>query len=66
MSAQMERFVRQLWLDDTGQDLIEYALMAALVATGSMILMPMTVNTGFIQIMSRVTSCLERFGNGGG
>ena len=62
----MIRVVRQLWLDDSGQDLIEYALMAALVATGSLILLPMTVNTGFNHIMSRVTACLERFGNGGG
>ncbi|HEX9199546.1 MAG TPA: Flp family type IVb pilin [Acidobacteriaceae bacterium] len=31
----MRKFVRQLLADDSGQDLIEYALIAALVGLGS-------------------------------
>ena len=36
----MQHFFQRIWNDETGQDLIEYALLAALVATGSAILIP--------------------------
>ena len=39
----MHSLLLQLWREETGQDLIEYALLVALVATGSAILMPMSV-----------------------
>jgi Flp pilus assembly pilin Flp len=66
MSLEMRRFALHLWHDETGQDLIEYALLVALVATGSAILMPMSVHNTIGHVFSRVTSCLGRFGNGGG
>ena len=66
MSVKMRQLLRKLWQDNSGQDMIEYALMAALVATGSAILMPMTVSTGVGHMMSRVIVVLERFGNGNG
>jgi Flp pilus assembly pilin Flp len=62
----MRPLLRNLWHDKSGQDMIEYALVAALVATGSAVLMPMTVSTGVGHIMSRVIVVLERFGNGNG
>jgi Flp pilus assembly pilin Flp len=62
----MQNFFRRLWYDEAGQDLIEYALLAALVATGSAILIPTAVNDSMSHIYSRVNSCLVRFGNGGG
>lgn len=63
--ATMRCFVDKLWKDDSGQDLIEYALLAALVATGSAILMPQQVHAGIIRIFSKVGSCLDRFGGVG-
>ena len=62
----MQNFFLRLWNDETGQDLIEYALLAALVATGSAILIPGAVNDSMSHIYSRVNSCLVRFGSGGG
>ena len=66
VKACMQHFFQRIWDDETGQDLIEYALLAALVATGSAILIPGAVNDGMSHIYSRVNSCLIRFGNGGG
>jgi Flp pilus assembly pilin Flp len=62
----MENFFRRLWYDEAGQDLIEYALLVALVATGSAILLPSFVQSSMVQIYSKVNSCLLRFGGGGG
>jgi Flp pilus assembly pilin Flp len=62
----MQSFIGRIWRDETGQDLIEYALLAALVATGSAILLPTTIYDGMSHIYSRVSSCLDRFGGGGG
>lgn len=41
--------------DCSGQDIIEYALMASLVATGIVTMSP-KVADGFVDIMSRVNS----------
>jgi Flp pilus assembly pilin Flp len=62
----MDLRLKQLWMDETGQDLIEYALMCALVATGTAVMMPASVFTNMNQIYSRVNSLLVRFGGGGG
>jgi Flp pilus assembly pilin Flp len=62
----MRRFVQELWNNDSGQDMIEYAMMAALVAVGSAVLLPMEVSSSLSHVYSRVNSCMERFGNNGG
>jgi Flp pilus assembly pilin Flp len=62
----MKSFLSRLWNDQIGQDLIEYALLVALVATGSAILLPTAIHTGMSHIYSKVVSCLDRFGSGGG
>ena len=62
----MKSFLEHLWKDESGQDLIEYALLVALVATGSAVLLPTTINTAMTHIYSKVVSCLDRFGSGGG
>ena len=62
----MRRDLLRLWNDDSGQDLIEYALVVALVATGSAILIPQEIHTSLSHVYSRVSSCLERYGTGGG
>ena len=46
----------------SGQDLIEYALMAALVATGVVTMSP-AVAQSFIDILSRVNSVVVLAGN---
>jgi Flp pilus assembly pilin Flp len=61
----MRRFVKQLWQNNSGQDMIEYALLAALVATGTAVLIPMSVHGSMSHIYSRVTSCLINLGNSG-
>jgi Flp pilus assembly pilin Flp len=59
-------FVRlQIWRDQKGQDLVEYALMAALVATGTGILMPASVIPAMSSIYSRVNCVLSTVGGGG-
>ena len=62
----MKSFLKHLRNDESGQDLIEYALLVALVATGSAILLPATINPALSNIYSKVTSLLDRFGSGGG
>jgi Flp pilus assembly pilin Flp len=62
----MRRLITILWQNESGQDMVEYALLAALVATGSAVLMPAQVHTSIVHIFSAVTSCLDRFANGGG
>ena len=57
----MHSLLLRLWREETGQDLIEYALLAALVATGSAILMPMSIHQNMSVIYSKVNSCLIRF-----
>ncbi|HUS07574.1 MAG TPA: Flp family type IVb pilin [Bryobacteraceae bacterium] len=48
--------------DENGQDLVEYALMAALVATGTGVMMPNTVMPAISSIFSRVSSCMVNAG----
>jgi Flp pilus assembly pilin Flp len=62
----MRSFLKGVWQDETGQDLIEYALLVALIATGSAILMPMSIHHNISHIYSRVQSVLGRYGAGGG
>jgi Flp pilus assembly pilin Flp len=57
----MHSLLLRLWREEMGQDLIEYALLAALVATGSAILMPTSVHYSMSHIYSRVNSCLVQF-----
>jgi len=57
----MHSLLLRLWREETGQDLIEYALLAALVATGSAILLPMSIHSNISVVYSKVNSCLIRF-----
>jgi Flp pilus assembly pilin Flp len=60
------RGFKDFWTDESGQDLIEYALLCGLVCTGTAVLMPMSVFTSMSNIYSRVGSLLDRYGSGGG
>jgi Flp pilus assembly pilin Flp len=62
----MRTLPQRLWYDDSGQDLIEYALLVAVVTTAAVALLPNTIHGAFYNVMSRCTSLLERFGTGGG
>jgi pilus assembly protein Flp/PilA len=53
----MKRIVLNIWKDDSGQDLIEYALMAGFVAVAAGAIMP-TVSTNISQIFSKVSSVM--------
>ncbi len=57
----MKRLIK-LWRDERGQDLIEYALMAALVATGTGIMMPMTIVPAMSNIYSKINFYLLTIG----
>jgi pilus assembly protein Flp/PilA len=56
-------YLLKIWIDATGQDLIEYALMAGFVAVAAGAIMP-GVATSISQIFSKVTSVLSN-ANGG-
>jgi Flp pilus assembly pilin Flp len=62
----MRTLPQRLWSDDSGQDLIEYALMVAMVSTAAVALLPGTIHGAFYNVMSRCTSLMDRFGSGGG
>jgi pilus assembly protein Flp/PilA len=49
----------RLWLDDRGQDLIEYALMAGFVAVAAGAIMP-GVSTSISTIFSKVASVMSK------
>jgi Flp pilus assembly pilin Flp len=44
--------------DETGQDLIEYALLAGLVAVGTGVMMPDTILPVVSGVYSRISSCM--------
>jgi pilus assembly protein Flp/PilA len=49
------RYIRNFWKDEQGQDLVEYALAAGMVAVAAVAAMPQlsaTVNTVFTKIAS--------------
>ena len=53
----MRTVIINLWKDDRGQDLIEYALMAGFVAVAAGAIMP-SVSSNISQIFSKVTSVM--------
>jgi pilus assembly protein Flp/PilA len=57
----MSQVIARLWRDESGQDLIEYALVAALIALGAVASMK-TVSTAiggaFTQIETQLTGAL--------
>jgi pilus assembly protein Flp/PilA len=55
----MKQLVLNIWNDNRGQDLIEYALMAGFVAVAAGAIMP-AVSTNLSQIFSKVTSVMTR------
>lgn len=51
----MKRYIRNFWADTQGQDLVEYALAAGMVAVAAVAAMPQlsgTVNNVFSKIAS--------------
>ena len=54
----MQHFMLNIWNDDRGQDLIEYALMAGFVAVAAGAIMP-AVSTSVSQIFSKVSSVMN-------
>jgi pilus assembly protein Flp/PilA len=58
----MTQFWKGFWRDEQGQDLVEYALAAGLVAVAAVAAMPAlstTVNTVFSKIASIVSSSVN-------
>jgi pilus assembly protein Flp/PilA len=53
----MRTVLVQMWKDDRGQDLIEYALMAGFVAVAAGAVMP-SVSSNISQIFSKVQSVM--------
>ena len=54
----MKAFLKLLWQDTEGQDLVEYALMVGMVAVAAVAAMPSltkTLSTVFSKIGSKVT-----------
>lgn len=58
----MKHFWKRLWQDTQGQDLVEYALAAGLVAVAAVAAMPTlqgTVSTVFIKISTIIESAVK-------
>ena len=55
----MTRIVLNIWKDDSGQDLIEYALMAGFVAVAAGAIMP-GVSENISSIFSKVGSVMTQ------
>ncbi len=53
----MKQLVRALWKETAGQDLVEYALVSALVSIAAIATMPVMGNT-VSNVFSKVTSML--------
>ena len=57
----MTRFIRRFWKDTQGQDLVEYALAAGMVALAAVAAMPQlsgTINNVFSKIGSLINSAV--------
>jgi pilus assembly protein Flp/PilA len=54
----MKRFWTDFWKDDGGQDLVEYALAAGLVAVAAVAAMP-TLSTTVSTVFSKIGSMIE-------
>lgn len=52
--------VRRTWLDVQGQDLVEYALMAAFIAVAAGAIFPTTLAPNISTIFSKVTSIMAQ------
>ncbi|HTS29108.1 MAG TPA: Flp family type IVb pilin [Bryobacteraceae bacterium] len=58
----MKQHIRRFWNDTQGQDLVEYALAAGMVAVAAVAAMPQlsaTVNNVFNKIASIITSAMS-------
>ena len=58
----MKKYIRNFWRDTQGQDLVEYALAAGMVAVAAVAAMPTlstTVSTVFVKIGSIITSAVS-------
>jgi Flp pilus assembly pilin Flp len=51
-----------LWRDERGQDFIEYALIVALVATGTGIMIPLSIIPAISNVYSRINFYLLTVG----
>jgi len=58
----MSALLKRLWNEDRGQDLIEYALLAATFAVAAAGLFP-SITTSISTIFSQVSSCLTSAGS---
>ena len=57
----MNRYIRRLWKNTQGQDLVEYALAAGMVAVAAVAAMPQlstTVDTVFSKIATVITTAM--------
>ena len=58
----MKLYLNQFWKDQQGQDLVEYALAAGMVAVAAVAALPQlstTVNTVFSKVASIVANAME-------
>jgi pilus assembly protein Flp/PilA len=51
--------IRQFWNDTQGQDLLEYALTAGMVAVAAVAVMPAFFSTTVNSVFSKISSIIE-------
>ena len=57
-----ERLIKNFWLDRRGQDLIEYAMLAAFLAVAVGPVFPSDIAPNISKVFSRVTSMMNASG----
>ncbi|HLK48550.1 MAG TPA: Flp family type IVb pilin [Bryobacteraceae bacterium] len=58
----MKLYIKHFWKEEKGQDLVEYALAAGMVAVGAVAALPQlsnTVNTIFSKVASIVENAMQ-------
>ena len=61
----MRRFLQRLYIKTTGQDLIEYALLAGFVAVAAAAIFPAGLMPNVSTIFSKINSCFTAASNSG-
>jgi Flp pilus assembly pilin Flp len=56
-ASPMRELLKSLWKEESGQDMIEYALLAAAVVVAVAGVLPPTIMPSVSTIFSKVTSC---------
>lgn len=58
--GRMIQVLRRLWMEEEGQDLIEYVMLVAFLAVAVSVFLPPTIAPAISGIFSRITTLLAK------